>query len=797
MSLEQDREQINKSNQGMGMKNDAILTEIEEGEMSEEQMDRVMKKLKEELADVEIPESMEPEQMMDSIEKRLTHEKKIRKIRSIKIGFGTVAACFVLGMGLYSYHQSYNAGANKATNQEDMQGNGRNLQKNGVESTEKETKKSEKETETMQMAQSTQESETSIKETTAPVEVPSATKETMATTQKEQENKNQTVTVEDTRLGMDDVHLATNYEEIYEIVGQAYRDAYSQGYFEMCEEGQKNGETLDGAVAENEASTSSDSSTTASLDSFAVESSDYSKTNTVEEQVDEGDIVKTDGKYIYTLYEEDNKLEITKVGKSKLTKVYRTTIKPMKKNRTLKVREMYLCDNQLIIISDTWKERNDTAKYSVACYDVGYSYTGENEKTRIDVYDISNPKNVKRISSKSQQGTYETSRISDGMLYVFSNFYSGISYKDQEKKEEIVAGEECIPKVDEKRISSQDIYILGDNRASSNFYVISSWNLQNPEQCVDKKAILGWVNQNYVSQNGLYLMKGDWTEEDSNNTKIMKFAYMKGKVKFVASAKLQGMVNNSFAANESDGYLRVVTQVEKYDTDYSIYTNLYVLNANMKVVGELNRLAEDENLYAVRYVKDIAYFVTFEQVDPLFSVDLSQPSNPKILGKLKIPGFSEYLHLWSDHLLLGIGEEDGYVKLSMFDIYDPSDVKEVAKKKIKKGNYTDTDATYQYKSVCLSPEKNIIGFTLDISEESKDKEQYVVYSYDEKNGFVRKLSYSNYTIDWADNYEDTFVTYGNMRGLYIGKQFFVVVPGKEIVRYDMKNYEKIETYTFG
>ena len=97
------------------------------------------------------------------------------------------------------------------------------------------------------------------------------------------------------------------------------------------------------------------------------------------------------------------------------------------------------------------------------------------------------------------------------------------------------------------------------------------------------------------------------------------------------------------------------------------------------MTGTIENLAKNERIYSARFMGDTGYFVTFRETDPLFSVDLSDPDNPKIIGTLKIPGFSEYLHPYGDGLLLGIGEEvdekgveSNQVKLSMFDISDPS-----------------------------------------------------------------------------------------------------------------------------
>jgi len=160
---------------------------------------------------------------------------------------------------------------------------------------------------------------------------------------------------------------------------------------------------------------------------------------------------------------------------------------------------------------------------------------------------------------------------------------------------------------------------------------------------------------------------------------------------------------------------------------------LYILDENLKELSRIEGLAEEERVYSARFMGNTGYFVTFRQTDPLFSVDLSDPSNPKILGELKIPGFSEYLHPYGEGQLLGIGmdvDESGTVtngvKISMFDISDPTDVKEF-QKYVMEGAYS-TDVAYNYKAAFVDVEKNMIGFTV-----YGEMAEYYIFSYEKEN----------------------------------------------------------------
>ena len=190
---------------------------------------------------------------------------------------------------------------------------------------------------------------------------------------------------------------------------------------------------------------------------------------------------------------------------------------------------------------------------------------------------------------------------------------------------------------------------------------------------------------------------------------------------------------------------------------------------------------------------DMAYFVTFRQTDPLFSVDVSDPANPKILGYLKIPGFSEYLHPFGNGLLFGLGqdadEKSGGIrglKISMFDISDSGNVKEIAKNIYRDGRYSQSDAEYDRKAITIDADKNIIGFSVSAYDESRNRnyKKYVVYGFDKEKGFYEKFSYDFSSISMYYGYY--------MRGVYIGDYFYIVPTDiDKIVSFDIKTDKKV------
>ena len=222
-----------------------------------------------------------------------------------------------------------------------------------------------------------------------------------------------------------------------------------------------------------------------------------------------------------------------------------------------------------------------------------------------------------------------------------------------------------------------------------------------------------------------------------------------------------------------------------YDDVYASMTNsLYVLNDNLETVGMVEDLAPGERLYSARFMGNIGYFVTFRETDPLFSVDLSVPEDPKILGELKISGFSEYLHFYADNLLLGIGMEadEGTgetqcLKLSMFDISNPADVKE--KSKLKLEEYDDADALYNYKAVLIDTKKNLFGFYA-YNYEEYDKQMYLLFEFED--GEFKKIM----EIPCSDSH-----SYGyDIRGTYIGDRFFLTGSGRLVEEYSLLDGSK-------
>lgn len=561
-------------------------------------------------------------------------------------------------------------------------------------------------------------------------------------------------------VSSDTLETATDYDEIYTYL-QSYQDELdSSSVTGSTDSGivMYSTETADSGARTDSSSSSSDSSTASAR---AVDTS-FSDTNVRTEGVGEADIVKTDGSYLYTLKANSQEISIVDIRSDQMKVVSSISL-----NENFQASEFYLSDQKLFVLGNMQNTQVDSDSKTL--------YRGS--CTRIQTYDLADINNPKSIGTVDQSGYYRTSRFKDGYLYVFSDYYiyDTITKKDYPS---------YVPLVGDNLLKQSDIY-LPTNHAADQYLVVSSVSASSPDKAADQKAVMSENGEVYVSENNIYIY--EYTNSSiladnlaaKNQTILRKLSYNKGKLSGSAQGKVKGYLNDSFSIDEYDNTLRLVTTVTHNVGSSSQSNSVYVLDADLKTIGKIEDLAKNEQVYSARFLGDTGYFVTYEQTDPLFSVNFSDPENPKILGKLKIPGFSEYLHFYSDNLLLGIGmdtDENGItngVKISMFDISDPSDVKEVSKYTLDQYYYSDVFS--DYRAALVDPEKNLIGFPL-----SGSANQYVILSYDKDQGFQVQMQE-----------EVNGNSYLGTRGVYANEKFYVI-NGNAIEAYRMGDYVKID-----
>lgn len=514
------------------------------------------------------------------------------------------------------------------------------------------------------------------------------------------------------------------------------------------------------------------------------ESADHSDTNTQVKGVDEADVVKTDGSYIYSL--RDNKITIVSAQNGMLE--LKSTISYTDEN--ICPLEMYVSGDRLTVLETSFGDKRA---------DCTIDYFGA-PSVSASVYDISDRAAPKKLSTLTQDGFYVSSRMVGDYVYIVTTHYISGEI-DRTLPATYVP---CVTEAGEcVTVAPGDIFIASEESTRS-YTVITSVCASSAEKYASVKAALGGANTIYSDTDSLVIAAINSIADSSEavidgenavvrtytcSTGLLLFSFADGAITEQAQCSVPGTPLNQFAIDEHDGVYRIVVTedvstetiftdgIDRYEYDSTSRNALYTLDSSLNRLGSIEELSPGERVYSVRYDGDICYFVTFRQVDPLFTVDLSNPAAPAIMSTLKIPGFSQYLHPYSDGLLFGLGydadEETGRtnsMKLSMFDVSDPFDVTEAFTLKL---DCSWSEASYNHKAILISADRNLIAFP--------EENGYLIYGFSPESGFYKKAELS-----FGDNYH-SFI-----RGLFIG-DFFYVCTDSSLSSYTLSDFSNIDS----
>lgn len=553
--------------------------------------------------------------------------------------------------------------------------------------------------------------------------------------------------------------LASGYLEVYNVLKEAGSRELNQKDMEdvdNADDAAYGGMVREEELQKNESAVSKTGS------------SDFSGTNLQVEGVDESDFVKTDGRFIYVV--QDDRIQILDVRSA--VPYVSGTIRPDMDEDTDRICEMYVADRRLTVILQNEKTY---LKQQIEAVPI----------TKVVTYDITEPQKPELQHTAVQDGWYKTSRKIGDRLYLFTNRSLAVTDEAMTGKEP----EQWLPRVNEKVVEADSIYM---QKGGSEGLLMTSLDLKDLSRVTDTKLLIHPDVNLYVSSTSVYLYETVYVNE-AFRTRIARFGLeADGTIRAKAAKTLKGSIQDTFAIHEREGYLQVLTSV----TNAQPWENrVYVLDENMKTVGKLTGIAPGEKIYAARFTGDIGYFVTYRNTDPLFTVDFSNPKDPQIIGELKVTGFSEYLHFWSDTKLLGIGYETNPdngermgIKLSMFDISDPLKVKEEAKLVLK--GVSDCAGLNDYKAVLVSSKKNVIAFTTE-SYDPEHQEIYRAFSY--QNGrFVSRVERKLVVGTRLYSYDSR-----NWRSLYVDDRLYLVGVNKMIVFSMREEWKEIGKLVYG
>lgn len=480
---------------------------------------------------------------------------------------------------------------------------------------------------------------------------------------------------------------------------------------------------------------------------------DYSTTNVQVQGVDEADVVKTDGEYLYQV--NNSRIVIAKIYPSNEMKIVKIIDMD---EENLYPMELYVDEDRLVVIGHSYNNiplfKSIPMEKRIAIYPPRYSYS----TVKLIEYDISDKNDITKAREIELEGTYISSRKIEDKLYLVSSKRFNYYYIMRSGQENDT------PSYRDSAIGDEFINIPYEKIAyfpgciSANYLIVAGVDLGNPKEGVNVSTYLGGGQDIYASAENLYvaLTKNttkvrDVVIKDSANqqkvsdgyneieTVVYRFAMNKGKLVCTGKGSVPGQILNQFSMDEHNEHFRIATTKGEIwrDDEHTSKNNLYVLDKNMKVVGSIEDIAPGEKIYSVRFMGDRAYMVTFKTVDPLFVIDLKDPKAPRILGALKIPGYSDYLHPYDENHIIGFGKDAVEVvnkdihgnergttayylgmKIAMFDVSDVANPKELFTERIGDRG-TTSELLNNHKALLFSKERNLMAFPVTVYEVDK------------------------------------------------------------------------------
>jgi len=530
-------------------------------------------------------------------------------------------------------------------------------------------------------------------------------------------------------------------------------------------------------------------------------SNEYSQTNVQVKGIDESDIIKTDGKYIYFANNSiisiirafpPESLEI--VSQINLSGYY--------------IEGLYISiENDLLIVIG-----NRYRYIGIADVEVRFAAVPESKLVAPDVtrkplssiliYDIETPLAPKQLLNISFYDSIYQTRLYLGVLYV-NSVQSVHKYDYKTNSVEVQLPGIWINGV-RVEISPSDIKYIPELYDTSFAYnVLFALDLSNFEYNYEI-IMSGYTGILYMSYYNIYIaqtvypavavLRSEIVRASGEvKTRIYKFSIKGLDITLQATGVVEGSISSQFQLDEYKGFLRVSTYTWKISVDRILrYTNVFVLDGELNVIGSLKGLAESEMLYATRFMGDYAYLVTFRLIDPLFVVNLEDPTNPYVEGELKIPGFSTYLQPVTDTLLIGIGYETDNMtrvvglKVSLFDVSDPSKPYEVDNIVFNSSDWVWSEALYNHKAILVMKNGSIIGFSMSFyGSFSKNKVEYVlIEATDEGINLLKSLEvYPKISF---------YYNVGLVRGVFVESYLYIVSYGGVTV-YNLSDFSLVAT----
>ncbi len=573
----------------------------------------------------------------------------------------------------------------------------------------------------------------------------------------------------------------------------------------------------------------------------------HSDTNIQVQGVDEADTVKVgDDGYIYQIH--NNQIRIIKGF----------PVSALNQDATIKFPDsnfyptgLYVQKGKLVVLGTSWQTLAQPKTNSKMVLDWGF--WNQYAQTRTLIYDVSNHFKPKQVRDLAIDGNYlDSRRVGDNLYFVARTYPRYYMYGDTANSSMMTLAN-MLPAISDKKAGKTTKKLLSLNDLAyfpefvePDYVIAASVNLEHPEKNLITKAYLGAGEMVYASMKNLYLSASKYnfgSNTDTNSsadimtTQIFKFGIQNGAIDFAAAGEVAGTALNQFSMDESGDYFRIATTTQNWSSATNeSHNSLFVLNKDMKTVGQLKNLAKGEQIYSARFLGDRCYLVTFRLVDPLFAIDLSKPEKPTVMGELKIPGYSNYLHPYDETHLIGFGKNAAVyksekadsdqswaggsafyqgLKVALFDVADMKHPKELHSATLGDRG-THSPLLWNHKALYWDVKQHVFGFPVELYQlpqgfNAKQPWQYglptyqgaYIYEVTPEKGFKLKAKLSQIPADvkphhekgdgyeyayWGEDATNLFVD----RLLRIDSNLYTL-SNNQISVYDLVNYQEQTT----
>lgn len=529
----------------------------------------------------------------------------------------------------------------------------------------------------------------------------------------------------------------------------------------------------------------------------AMMSNAYSTTNVQVKGVDEADTLKNDSRYIYQRIE-DTKIAIIDT-KDQLRRV---GLIEAQAGNNLNFDTMFLDQDKLIVVGKRKQigepvklERAGLKSNATAYYVHPYK-----DFTVLQIYDLSHKNAPQLMREIELEGNRSEVRKIGQTVYMITRRYNNLVAENKFTEQDILPFyKDSLEGSAVKTIAPDQLWYQPWKDAQ--YTTLMAAVQIDKEAPIEVQGVIGAADEVYMNQESLYFTSHVYDYRMNTKTYINKYRLGNNKITYEASGHVKGSVLNQFSMDEYKGNFRIATTS-------SDGNGVYILDSQLKTIGQLEKLAPGERIYSVRFTEDKGYVVTFKQIDPLFTIDLSNPYGPKVLGELKIPGFSQYLHPIGEHLVVGIGrstedvirrdEKDNEIvvgvigagiKLSLFDVKNPEKPKEV-NHIILGTNGSYSGALENHKMVTVHNEKQLLAIPISIHyDQTNDMEDFQgAYVFGiEKGRLVGKAKLGK-----IGEYRQNGYYQSTDRVCYIGDKLYLLYDNK-INEYELSTFSRIQT----